>query len=145
MSSTTWVTILTVAAGPIAAVVGFLGVRLSQRQSNKQLQITAEIQRDQVNASAYDSARQVWTALTKDLQTERDSLKRSVSDLSVKVDAQDMQVEQWRRRLEDLEQKRQGDRRAIHLISDYARRLLRVIEDNNLSPPQPPEGLDATS
>jgi septal ring factor EnvC (AmiA/AmiB activator) len=144
VTSQTWVTILTVAAGPIAAVLGFLGVRVSQRQANKQVQITAEIQRDQVNAIAYDSARQTWDSLIKDLQAERNSQKGQISDLQVKVDAQHMAVDQWRKRLEDLEKKRSGDRAAIHAISTYARRLLRLVEDNGLVPPQPPEGLDLT-
>lgn len=145
MTSQTWVTILTVAAGPIAAVLGFLGVRVSQRQANKQVQITSEIERDKVNASAYTEARQVWDSLIKDLQVERDSQKGQISDLKVKVDAQHVEVDQWRKRLEDLEQKRSGDRAAIHLLASYARRLLRVVEDNNLTPPQPPEGLDLTA
>lgn len=144
MSSTTWIGILTGVGAILGALFGLLGARLNQRQANKQLQITAEIQRDQVNASAYSEARTVWDSLIQDLQAERNSLKDKVSDLEVKVEAQNTASSQWRKRLEDVEQKRSGDRQAIHLLASYARRLLRVVEDNNLTPPQPPEGLDLT-
>lgn len=144
MSSSTWIGILTGVGAILGALFGLLAARINQRQANKQLQITAEIQRDQVNASAYDSARQTWDALIKDLQAERNAQKSQISDLEVKVDAQRTMADQWRKRLEDLEQKRAGDRVSIHLITVYARRLLRVVEDGGLVPPQPPEGLDLT-
>ncbi len=142
--SQTWLSILSAGGGILGAVLTLVGVRLSQRQSNKQLQVTADIERDKVNAAAYTEGRQVWAEMVKDLQVERTAQKNQISDLQVKVEAQDAESHRWRQRLEDMEQKRSGDRYAIHLISTYARRLLRTIEDGGLVPPQPPEGLDLT-
>ena len=143
--SQTWLTVLSGVGGIIGTLLTFLGVRLSQRQANKQVELTASIERDKVDASAYSEARLVWDALIRDLQAERSAQKAEISDLKVKVDAQESQARQWRERLEDLEQKRAGDRRSIHLVSTYARRLLRLVEDNGLIPPQPPEGFDLTA
>ena len=135
--SQTWETILSAAGGIIGALLTFAGARFGQRQASKQQRITAEIQRDQVNATAYDSARETWDSLIKDLQAERNTQKGQISDLEVKVDAQRAMADQWRKRLEELERKR-------HILATYARRLLRVVEDGGLVPPQPPEGLDLT-
>jgi uncharacterized membrane-anchored protein YhcB (DUF1043 family) len=142
--SQTWETILSAAGGIIGALLTFAGARFGQRQASKQQKITTELERDKVDAQAYAEGRQVWDSLIKDLQVERDSQKSKISDLQVKVDAQHMEADQWHKRLEDMEQKRAGDRQSIHLLAGYARRLLRLVEDNGLVPPQPPEGLDLT-
>lgn len=140
--SSTVVTILSSCGGVVGALLTFLGVRFTQRQTAQAQKITADIERSKVEASAYTEARQVWDSLIKDLREQSDRQKAELSDLRREVETQHATSERWRHRLEDLEQKRAGDRYAIHTLTSYVRRLLRQIEDNNLVPPPPPEGLD---
>lgn len=126
--SSTWVTVLSASGGIIAAVIGYFGIRLTQRQAVKAQQATIEIEKDKVDVQAYAEARTTWESLIKDLRKQ--------------VDDQRKESDRFRGRLEDLEQKRRGDRLAIHVLTEYARQLLWVLRENNIQPPPTPEGLD---
>ena len=140
--SSTWVTILSIAGGVLGTLLTFLGGRYTQRAAVKAQRETAAIERDKVDASAYAEARQTWDALIGDLREERRSLKKEIGDMRLEFAGQQATTDMWRRRLEDLEQKRSGDRHAIHVLTVYARQLLKVINAAGLVPPPPPEGLD---
>jgi hypothetical protein len=122
------VTVLSASGGIIAAVIGYFGIRLTQRQAVKAQQATIEIEKDKVDVQAYAEARTTWESLIKDLRKQ--------------VDDQRKESDRFRNRLEDLEQKRSGDRVAIHVLTQYARQLLWVLRENNIQPPPTPEGLD---
>lgn len=126
--STTWVTILSSLGGVLTGVIGYFGVRLTQRQATKAQRATLEIEQTKVDALAYTEARLTWDSLIKDLRNQ--------------VKDQRAEIAGFRTRLEDLEQKRSGDRVAIHVLATYARQLLKVITAADLVPPPPPEGLD---
>jgi hypothetical protein len=126
--SSTWVTVLSASGGIIAAVIGYFGIRLTQRQAVKAQQATIEIEKDKVDVQAYAEARTTWESLIKDLRKQ--------------VDDQRKESDRFRTRLEDLEQKRRGDRVAIHVLTEYARQLLWVLREHNIQPPPTPEGLD---
>lgn len=126
--SSTWVTVLSASGGIIAAIIGYYGIRLTQRQAVKAQQATIEIEKDKVDVQAYAEARTTWESLIKDLRKQ--------------VDDQRKESDRFRNRLEDLEQKRSGDRVAIHVLTQYARQLLWVLRENNIQPPPTPEGLD---
>jgi hypothetical protein len=126
--SSTWVTILSACGGIITGLIGYFGIRLTQRQAVKAQQATIEIEKDKVDVQAYAEARTTWESLIKDLRKQ--------------VDDQRKESDRFRNRLEDLEQKRSGDRVAIHVLTQYARQLLWVLRENNIQPPPTPEGLD---
>uniref|UniRef100_UPI003F491EB7 hypothetical protein n=1 Tax=Pseudonocardia sp. CA-138482 TaxID=3240023 RepID=UPI003F491EB7 len=142
MDPTTAVAVLSSCGGVLAAALTYLGVRLTQRQAVKAQAVAAEIEQVKVNAAAYAEARHVWDALIADLRTKVADQKHEISDLRRGLAAQRADAELLRKRLEDMEQKRAGDRYAIHVLAVYARQLLKVIKDANLVPPPPPEGLD---
>lgn len=133
--SSTWVTILSASGGIIAAVIGYFGIRLTQRQAVQAQQTTAEIETAKVDALAYTEARLTWDALIKDLRNQVKDQKADLAEVRHTADG-------FRNRLEDLEQKRSGDRVAIHVLTQYARQLLWVLRENNIQPPPTPEGLD---
>jgi Tfp pilus assembly protein PilN len=126
--SSTWVTILSLIGGVLTSVIGYFGVRLTQRQATKAQRATIALEQSKIDAQAYTEARMTWDALIKDLRNQVKDQRRDLADLN--------------NRLEDLEQKRSGDRRAIHVLTEYARQLLKVINAADLKPPSPPEGLD---
>lgn len=140
--SPTDVNVLSALGGILAAVLTFWGVRLSQRQSAKAQEATQEIEHAKVDAAAYGEARQIWDTLIEDLRNKAADQTREIDRLRREFEAQQAQTDRWRERLEDLEQKRAGDRKAIHLLTEYVRDLLDVIEKNDLIPPKPPEGLE---
>jgi uncharacterized membrane protein len=133
--SSTWVTILSASGGILAAIVTYLGMRITQRQAAKAQQTTAEIETAKVDAQAYAEARTIWDSLIKDLRNTVADQRREITKLREETAS-------FRARLEDLEQKRSGDRYAIHVLTVYARQLLKVITAADLVPPPPPEGLD---
>ena len=133
--SSTWVTILSASGGILAAIVTYLGMRITQRQAAKAQQTTAEIETAKVDAQAYAEARAIWDSLIKDL-------RNTVRDQRDEIAKLRDETASFRVRLEDLEQKRSGDRYAIHVLTVYARQLLKVITTADLVPPPPPEGLD---
>lgn len=133
--SSTDVNILSALGGILAAVLTFWGVRLSQKQSAKAQQVTQEIERSKIDAAAFGQAQVIWDSIIKDLRDTSTDQRHEISDLRREQDAH-------RARIEDLEKKRAGDRRSIHLLTEYIRDLLKVIEDNGLTPPKPPVGLE---
>ncbi|HEY2088701.1 MAG TPA: hypothetical protein VGH54_22100 [Mycobacterium sp.] len=126
--SSTWVTILSLIGGVLTSVIGYFGVRLTQRQATKAQRATIALEQSKIDAQAYTEARMTWDALIKDLRNQVKDQRRDLADLNS--------------RLEDLEQKRSGDRVAIHVLTVYARQLLKVINAADLTPPPPPKGLD---
>lgn len=117
-----------------AIVVGglvFLGTRLSGK-------LSAKAQAVQADATAYATARQIWGDLIDDLKSKVSDQSKELSSMRRRFDEE---VQGLRTRLEDLETKRAGDRKAIHLLTEYAKALLRVLKINGIDPPAPPEGL----
>lgn len=133
--SSTDVNILSALGGILAAVLTFLGVKIQQRQSAKAHQATQEIEKSKVDAAAFGQAQVIWDSIIKDLRETTSDQRREISDLRREFEAQ-------RARIEVLERKRSADARSIHLLTEYIRDLLELIRDNNLTPPEPPPGLE---
>lgn len=133
--STTWVTILSLIGGVLTSIIGYFGVRLTQRQATKAQRATIELEQSKIDAQAYTEARMTWDALIKDLRNQVKDQKADLAEVRHTANG-------FRNRLEDLEQKRSGDRVAIHVLTQYARQLLWVLRENNIQPPPTPEGLD---
>lgn len=142
--STLWINLLSASGGIIAAIVGYLGLRFSQRSSAKAQRITQGIESAKADSMAYDSARQTWDSLIRDLRNQVKDQRVDLAEMRNKFTAQTRETKDFQSRLEDMEQKRGGDRRAIHVLAEYARQLLKVIDAADLTPPSPPEGLDLT-
>lgn len=140
--STFWINVLSAGGGTIAAVIGYLGLRFSQRSSAKAQRITAAIESSKADSMAYTEARQTWDSLIRDLRNQVKDQRTDLAEMRNKFTAQNKTTREFQVRLEDMEQKRQGDRVAIHVLTTYARQLLKVITTADLVPPPPPEGLD---
>lgn len=121
-------TILSASGGVIGAILTFLGARYTQRSAAKAQATAQEIERQKVDAQAYSEARKIWDQVIEDLHSQ--------------VAFQRKQLDDFRNRLEDVEQKRAGDRKAIHELSEYIRDLLALLKEHNIAPPVPPVGLD---
>jgi uncharacterized protein HemX len=122
-----------------AAIIGWLGVKHTQRQAAKAQQVTTEIERSKIDAAAYAEARKIWDSLIDDLREQVAIQRTEIADLRREHNSE---LRSLRERLGDLEQKRAGDRRALHLLTVYARELLRLLKENGIVSPAPPEGLD---
>lgn len=133
--TSTDVNILSAAGGILAAILTFWGVKISQKQAARAQQVTHEIEKSKVDAAAFGQAQLIWDSIIRDLRETTSDQRREISDLRREFEAQ-------RARLEDLEKKRAGDRKAIHLLTEYVRDLLELIRDNDLTPPAPPPGLE---
>lgn len=140
--STFWINALSAGGGTIAAVIGYLGLRFSQRSSAKAQRITAGIESSKADSIAYTEARQTWDSLIRDLRNQVKDQRVDLAEMRNKLTAQSRATKEFQARLEDLEQKRSGDRYAIHVLTVYARQLLKVVTAADLTPPPPPEGLD---
>jgi hypothetical protein len=93
----------------------------------------------QADASAYDTAREIWGDLLDDLKEQISVQRREIGAMKKRFDEE---MKTLRSRLEDLESQRAGDRRAIHLWREYAKALLRALKSNGIEPPPHPDGLD---
>lgn len=93
----------------------------------------------QADATAYETARSIWGDLIDDLRSKITDQRREIDAMRKRFDGE---MQTLRARLEDLETKRAGDRRAIHMLTEYAKALLRVLKTNGIDPPTPPDGLD---
>jgi len=140
--STFWINVLSAGGGVIAAVIGYLGLRFSQRSSAKAQRITAAIESSKADSIAYNEARQTWDSLIRDLRNQVKDQRTDLAEMRNKFTAQNRTAKEFQARLEDMEQKRSGDRYAIHTLTVYARQLLKVVTAADLAPPPPPEGLD---
>lgn len=140
--SSTWVSILSAGLGLITGLLTYLGMRLSQRQAVKAQEVTSEIERSKADSQAYTEARQTWDSLIRDLRNQVKDQRTDLAEMRGKLTAQNKVAGEFHTRLEDMEQKRRGDRVAIHVLTEYARQLLWVLRENNIQPPPTPEGLD---
>ena len=132
-------TILSTLGTVIAALIGWFGVRHTQRQASKAQQVTIEIERSKIDAAAYAEARKIWDSLIDDLRSQVANQRAEIADLR-KASNEEMRA--LRADLSDLARKRAGDRQAIHLLTVYARDLLKALDTNGVTPPSPPVGLD---
>lgn len=124
--------IISTLGGITLAVATYWAARLNGK-------LSAKAQATQADASAYDTAREIWGELIDDLRSKVRDQSRELEDMRHRFD---QEMQSLRARLEDLEMKRAGDRKAIHLLTEYAKTLLRVLKTNNIVAPGPPEGLD---
>jgi septal ring factor EnvC (AmiA/AmiB activator) len=125
----------------VTALCTYLGVRLNARNAKQAQTKTSEIERTKIDAAAYDSAREIWDAVINDLREQVADQRKELSELRVSISKYHNEIGKLRDRLEDLETKRAGDRRAIHTITTYALQLLRLLKDNGIAPPPAPDGL----
>jgi septal ring factor EnvC (AmiA/AmiB activator) len=125
----------------VTALCAYLGVRVNARNAKQAQAKAAEIERTKIDAAAYDSAREIWDAVIGDLRDQVADQRKELAALRASVSKYHVEMNKLRDRLEDLETKRAGDRRAIHTITEYARALLRLLKDNGIAPPPAPDGL----
>ncbi len=121
MDPTVLVALITAAGVVLAGVVTLLGVRYTQRQIARAGEATARLESTKVDAQAYQHARATWQE---------------------HVDWLGMQVVELRLRVDELEDGQTEDHRRIRELTDYARRLLRILGEHNIAYPPPPAGLD---
>jgi outer membrane protein TolC len=100
----------------VTAFLTYLGVRYTQRQVAKATEQQTKLEQTKVDADAYGRARG--------------------TDHS--------EVEQLKRRIEDLERFRRADRTTIQQLSTYIRALLRLLREAGITPPPPPVALSDT-
>lgn len=124
-------TIISALGAVFVGGLAWWGVRANGRFS-------ARAQTAQADATAYATARQIWGDLIDDLKSKVSDQSKELSSMRRRFDEE---VQGLRTRLEDLETKRAGDRKAIHLLTEYAKALLKVLKINGIDPPAPPEGL----
>lgn len=120
----------------LGGVIIPMGVALIAHLTGKS---ASRVQSRGAEASAYDTARAIWGDLIDDLKSKVTDQRREIDSMRRRFDDE---MQGLRARLEDLETKRAGDRHAIHLLTEYAKALLRVLKSNNIVAPDPPEGLD---
>lgn len=126
-------TVLISSLGGIAlAAATFWAARLNGKQS-------AKAQATQADSSAYTTAREIWGDLLDDLKTQVADQNRELRAMRSRFNEE---MQSLRARIGDLETKRAGDRKAIHLLTEYAKALLHVLKTNSIDAPDPPEGLD---
>jgi septal ring factor EnvC (AmiA/AmiB activator) len=135
------VVVLSAAGTVIVAILGYLGMRINARNAKAAQTSTAELERSKIDAAAYDSAREIWDSVINDLRRQVADQHKELAALRTLVSKYHTEIGDLRDRIEDLETKRAGDRRAIHAITTYARQLLQLLKVNGIAPPPAPEGL----
>lgn len=130
--STNALPILSGLGGTLTIVGTYAAARVTGRQS-------AKSHKAAVDAAAYESARGIWGDVIEDLRQQVQDQKHSIAELRSSMGGE---IRQLRERLGDLETKRAGDRRAIHILTEYAKLLLQVLRSHGIEPPEPPDGLD---
>jgi predicted RNase H-like nuclease (RuvC/YqgF family) len=132
---TVTVAIISTAGVVLAGIFTLLGVRFTQRQSRAAAAATAALDRDKVDANAYEAARETWTETVAEL-------RRQVAELRDEAEAVRRGGRELRARVDELESTRAADRQTIREFRDYARALLAILVAHELPYPPPPPGLD---
>jgi predicted RNase H-like nuclease (RuvC/YqgF family) len=137
VDSTVIVAIITAAGVILAGISTLLGVRFTQRQARRAQEATAALERDKVDASAYESARSTWEGHVA-------SLRAQVAELREEAEVSRRVGRELRDRVDELETSRSSDRARIRELTDYARDLLRILAEHEITYPAPPPGLAET-
>jgi predicted RNase H-like nuclease (RuvC/YqgF family) len=132
------VALITAAGLVVSAVMVYLGVRFTQRSARAAAAATANLDRAKVDSTAYENARETWAESVTEL-------RRQVAELREDRDTNARTVRELRGRVEELETGQSVDRRQIRELADYARRLLRILAEHDLTYPAPPPALDTTT
>jgi TolA-binding protein len=134
MDPTVLVAIVGAAGIVFAGILTLLGVRFTQRQAREAAAATARLERTKVDAAAYDRARATW-------DEHVDSLREQVADLREEAESARLALRDARIRIDGLEEGRDADRARIRQLTGYARDLLRIMADHEITYPAPPVGL----
>lgn len=135
MDPTVTVAVISGAGVVLAAIFTYAGVRFTQRQSRAAAQATAALERDKVDADAYEAARETWTETVAEL-------RRQVAELREEAETIRRGGRELRTRVDELESTRAADRQKIRDLTDYARTLLRILSENEITYPEPPPALN---
>lgn len=99
---------------------------------------TARAQSRGAEATAYDTAREIWGDLIDDLRSKVSDQRREIDAMRKRFDGE---MQTLRIRLEDLESQRANDVKRINLLVEYAKALVRALKSNGIEPPPQPDGL----
>lgn len=132
---TVTVAIITTAGVIAAGLFTLLGVRFTQSQARRAAEATAALDRAKVDAGAYDRARTTW-------DEHVESLREQVADLREEAESARAALREARGRIDALEQGHDADRHRIRELTAYARDLLRIMAEHDISYPPPPVGLE---
>jgi predicted RNase H-like nuclease (RuvC/YqgF family) len=128
------VAIVSAVAAVIAGAFSYAGVRFTQRSARAAAEATADLERRAVDAAAFERARATWEAHVEDL-TEQ------VGDLRAEAEGLRTEARDLRARVDEFERGRDLDRARIRELTAYARDLLRILAEHEITYPPPPEGL----
>lgn len=118
-------------AGVLLTVAGtYAGVRYTTGTATKAQAQAAVTERERVDATAYNTAREIYGDVIEKLGRQVEKLER--------------QAEKQDQRIEHLERDRINDRAMIQRLSDYARELSRLLRGAGIAHPAAPEGFSAT-
>lgn len=120
--------VLPIVGTALSGLLVLAGVIYTQRVASKANRDTAALEQARIQLERIDS-----------MHKEIDDLRRWRSEDRA---THDREIRGLRERLEDLEEKRAGDRRAIHYLTSYVRTLLALLREYDIHPPVPPHGLD---
>lgn len=134
MDPTVTVAVITATGVVLAAVITLAGVRFTQRQARAAAEATAALDRAKVDAAAYESARTTW-------DEHVDSLRQQVADLREESERLRVLARDLRGRVDDLEASGRADRARMRELVEYAKGLLRILAEHEISYPQPPPDL----
>jgi uncharacterized coiled-coil DUF342 family protein len=135
VDTTVAVALISGAGVVLAALFTYAGVRFTQRQSRAAAATTAALERDKVDADAYEAARETWAENAAEL-------RRQVGELRDEATAVRRDGRELRGRVDELESTRAADRAKIRDLTDYARTLLRILSENEITYPEPPPALN---
>lgn len=126
----------------VTALAGYVGVRYTAR-SARAAQEEAErrandLEKNKVDALAYERARDNYDAAIATMQREIDQLKAGRE-----YDRQEhkRQIESLQNRVQELETARASDRATISSLVAYVKVLLDLLRDNRIAYPPPPTHL----
>jgi hypothetical protein len=125
----------------LAAAFTYGGVRYTQRQSRAAARATADLDRTKVDAAAYESAKTTWERHVDDLQEQVTDLRAQVVELRAETERERRTARELRARVDELEHDGRVDRARIRELTDYARDLLRILGEHEISYPSPPGAL----
>lgn len=131
VDATVVVALITVGGVLFTAFTTLAGVRFTQRQARAAADRAAELDRQKVNAEAYDKARATWDQHVESLRTQVGELREESERLRTAA-------RELRGRVDELESGRSLDRRRIRELTDYARTLLRILGEHEIAYPPPP-------
>jgi chromosome segregation ATPase len=116
------VAVIAAVATVLAALIGYLGVRLTRASSREA------------------NATEQWAKLAEANDAQNERLMKEIADLRAHQGRQDERIDQQRDRIDEVERKLESEQRVNRTAFDYIRTLLRWIEQRmpGATPPEPP-------